>query len=234
MDENKDKAPANIPANTSVGPGVAEQLEQIKKAVPDTSQRLYEFLVTNLKSIAVGCGVLILAVAVYSGVNHWRERQAAKAADALGVILIEKTDVKTRVASLEAFLKDAPGSLRPTVLLELAAASMVAGQFDKAAQAWTELEGSSSQDMKIIAGIGHSRSLLLAGKAPEALALLQALKAKSPEAYAVPLTRQIAVAAEQAGDAKVALEAYTELAAKAEGPGKPFFEFKANQLKAKS
>jgi predicted negative regulator of RcsB-dependent stress response len=230
MDENKQQAPADTP----LAPGVAEQLEQIKKAVPDTSQRLFEFLVDNLKPIAIGCGALLLIVAIYAGVSSWRERQTAKAADALGVILIEKTDTKARVAALEAFLKDAPGSLRPTVLLELAASAMIDRQFDKAATAWTELEGSSSPDMKVLAGIGHARSLLLAGKAPEALALLQALKGKSPEAYGVPITRQIAVAAEQAGDTKVALEAYTELATKAEGTGKPYFEFKANQLKAKS
>lgn len=230
MDEKKDQAPAPPPVN----PGVAEQLEQIKKAVPDTSQRLFEFLVNNLKPIAIGCGALILAVAIYSGVNHWRDRQAAKAADALGVILIQKTEPKARVDALEAFLKDAPGSLRPTVLLELAASSIASKQYDKASAAWAELEGSSSADMKVIAGIGHAKSLLLAGKAPEALTLLQALKAKSPKSYDLPITRQLAVAAEQAGNDKVAQEAYTELAAKAEGPGKPFFEFKANQLKAKS
>ncbi len=230
MDENKQQAPANIPLN----PGVAEQLEQIKKVVPDTSQRLFEFLVHNLKPIAIGCCALILAAAVYAGVNAWRERSAAKAADALGVILIEKTDSKARVAALETFLKDTPSSLRPTVLLELAASAMVDKQFDKAATAWTELEGSPSADMKVIAGIGHARSLLLSGKAAEALALLQALKAKSPEAYAMPITRQIAVAAEQSGNTKVAQDAYSDLASQAEGSGKPFYEFKANQLKAKS
>ncbi|MBU1230287.1 MAG: tetratricopeptide repeat protein [Proteobacteria bacterium] len=230
MDEKKQQVLADTPLN----PGVAEQLEQIKKAVPDTSQRLYEFLVNNMKPIALGCGAVILAAAVYAGVNSWRAHTAAKAADALGVILIEKTDSKARVAALEAFLKDAPGSLRPTVLLELAASAMVDKQFDKAALAWTELEGSSSEDMKVIAGIGHAKSLLLADKAPEALTLLKALRAKSPEAYSMPITRQLAVAAEQAGDTKAALEAYSELASRAEGSGKPFFEFKVNQLKAKS
>jgi len=230
MEENKDQAPAEH----AVHPGVTEQLEQIKKAVPDTSQRLFDFLVTNLKAIAIGCGALILAVAVYAGVNSWRGNQAAKAADALGVILIQKTEPKARVEALEAFLKDAPSSLRPTVQLELAASAMASQQYDKASAAWAELEGSSSPDMKVIAGIGHAKSLLLSGKAPEALTLLQALKGKAPESYSMPITRQIAVAAEQAGNDKVALEAYAELAGKAEGVGKPFFEFKANQLKAKS
>jgi hypothetical protein len=230
MDKNTQQPQPEGPLN----PGVAEQLEQIKKAVPGTSQRLFEFLVDNLKPIAVGCGALILAMGIYAGVNQWREGQVAKAADQLGVILIEKTEPKARVAALEAFLKDAPGSLRPSVLLELAASAMVDRQFDKAATAWIELEGSSSPDMKVVAGIGHARSLLLSDKAKDALALLTELKAKSPEAYATSITRQIAVAAEQAGETKVALDAYTDLAAKAEGSGKPFFEFKANQLKAKS
>ena len=78
MEDNKPQGQSNTPLN----PSVAEQLEQIKKIVPGTSQRLYEFLTENLKSIAIGCGVIILAVAVYAGVSHFRERAASKAADA--------------------------------------------------------------------------------------------------------------------------------------------------------
>jgi hypothetical protein len=230
MDENKDKAPAENAAH----PGVIEQLEQIKNTPDDTAQKLLRFLVDNLKAIAIGCGVLLLIVAVYAGVNSWRGSQAAKSADTLGVILIEKTEPQARIDALEAYLKDAPGSLRPAALLELAASAMVSKQYAKASAAWAELEDSSSADMKVVAGIGHAKSLLLEGKAAEALALLQGLKAKSPKAYELPITRQLAVAAEQAGNDKAAQEAYAELATKAEGAGKPFFEFKANQLKSKS
>ena len=230
MDEKKDQAPAQ----NAVLPGVVEQLEQIKNVPDDTAQKLLNFLVENLKAIAAGCGVILLIVAVYAGVNSWRGRQAAKSADALGVILIQKTEPKARVEALEAYLKDAPSSLRPSALLELAASAMVSQQYAKASAAWAELEGSSSADMKVVAGIGHAKSLLMEGKAAEALTLLQALKAKSPKAYDLPITRQLAVAAEQAGNDKVAQEAYTELATKGEGAGKPYFEFKANQLKTKS
>ena len=230
MDDKKPQGQTD----TNINPAVAEQLEQIKKAVPDTSQRLFDFLVANLKPIAIGCCALLVAVAIYEGVGQWQASKANKAADALGVILIEKTEAKARVQALEDFLKDAPSSLKPTVQLELAAAAMIDKQFDKAAAAWTELEGSSSPDVKAIAGIGHAKSLLLAGKAQEALTLLEGLKAKAPEAYKDAITRQIAVAAEQAGNAQTATAAYTELAGKAEGAGKPYFEFKANQLKPKS
>ncbi|MDP2849335.1 MAG: tetratricopeptide repeat protein [Humidesulfovibrio sp.] len=230
MDENKPKSQTVTPVN----PGVAEQLEQIKKAVPSTSQRLFHFLEMNLKPIAVGCCVIILVVAAYSGVNYWRERQATKAADALGVILIEKDEPQARVQALEEFLKDSPSSLKPTAQLELAAAAMIGKQYDKAISAWTELEGSSSPDLKTVAGIGHAKCLLLTGKAQEALTLLEGLKTKAPAAYAETVTRQIAVAAEAAGNSQAASAAYSELAGKAEGAGKPYFEFKANQLKPKS
>ncbi len=230
MDEKKPQGPADIEVN----PAVAEQLEQIKKAVPDTSQRLFEFLVRNLKPIGAACLAILLAVAAYEGVNHWRAGQASKAADALGVILIEKTDPKARVQALEDFLKNAPASLRPTVQLELAAAAMVDKQFDKAAIAWADLEGSSSPDLKAVAGIGHAKCLLLMGKAQEALPLLEGLKAKAPEAYKEAITRQIAVCAEQAGNTQAASAAYTELAGKPEAAAKPYFEFKSNQLKPKS
>lgn len=230
MDENK----PNSQTETPVNPGVVDQLEQIKKAVPDTSQRLFDFLATNLKPIAVGCGVIILVMAAYAGVDHWRKGQAAKAADALGVILIEKNEPEARVQALEAFLKDAPSSLKPTAQLELAAAAMIGKQYDKAISAWTELEGSSSPDLKAMAGIGHAKCLLLTGKAQEALTLLDGMKAKAPAAYAEAITRQIAVAAEAAGNPQAASAAYGELAGKAEGAGKPYYEFKANQLKPKS
>lgn len=234
MDDKKKQPQDNAPADSGLTPGVAEQLEQIKKAVPDTSQRLFDFLASNLKPIAIGCGAIVLAAAVYAGVDSWRARSAAKAADQLGLILIEKTEPKARVQALDDFLKDAPGRLRPAILLELAGSAMLDKQFDKAATAWQELEGSSSPDMKIIASIGRAKCLLMSDKAPEALALLEGVKAKAPESYALALTRQIAVAAEQAGNAQAAQAAYAELAEKDTGPGKPYFEYKANHLKSKS
>jgi len=230
MDEKKPQGQTETPHN----PAVAEQLEQIKKAVPDTSQRLFEFLTSNIKPIAIGCVAVLIAVGIYEGVDTWRARAASKAADTLGVILIEKTEAKARVQALEDFLKDAPSGLKPTAQMELAAAAMIDKQYDKAASAWAELEGSSSADIKAMAGLGHAKSLLFSGKAQEALTLLEGMKAKAPEAYANAITRQIAVAAEAAGNAQAASAAYTELAGKAEGAGKPYFEFKANQLKPKS
>jgi predicted negative regulator of RcsB-dependent stress response len=229
MDNNKPQS-----QESPVAPGVAEQLEQIKKAVPDTSQRLFDFLVGNLKPIAIGCGAVVLAAAVFAGVNSWRARTAAKAADALGVILIEKTEPAARIQALDDFLKTAPSKLRPTALLELASTAMLTKQFDKAATAWDELEKDGGPDMKIIAAIGRAKCLLMTDKAKDALALLESVKTKAPESYALPLTRQIAAAAEQAGNTQVALTAYSELAEKDTGPGKPFYEFKVNQLKSKS
>jgi predicted negative regulator of RcsB-dependent stress response len=230
MDENK----PNSQPEAHVNPGVVEQLEQIKKAVPDTSQRLFDFLVQNMKPIAIGCGIIILAAGAYSGFKYWRAAQLAKAADAMGVVLIERADPAARVTGLEEFLKDAPSGLKATGQLELATAAMLAKQYDKAASAWAELEGSPSPDLRVVAGIGHAKCLLLTGKAQEAQALLEGLKAKAPAAYAEAITRQIAVAAEAAGNTPAAAAAYEELAGKAEGSGKPFFVFKANQLKQKS
>ncbi len=230
MDEKK-PAEQNEP---HVNPLAVDQLEQIKRAVPDTSQRLFDFLVTNLKPIAIGCGLIILAAAGYAGVEKWRASQVAKAGDQLGVVLIDKDDAAARTQALEEFLKDAPAGLAPTAQLELAAAATLAGRYDTAAKAWAELEGSASADMRALAGIGHAKCLLLSGKSADALAKLNALKTSAPEAYAQAITRQIAVAAEAAGDAKTASAAYAELAQKAEGAEKPFFEFKANQSQPKS
>lgn len=233
MDEN---TPQGKKDPFAINPSVAAQLEQIKNTVPDTSQPLLEFLTEHLKAIGVTCAVVILAVAAYEGVGYYRAKAAAKASEQLGVILLEKTEPAARVAALEGFLKDAPGKLKPTVELELASAAMVAKQYDKAEKAWADLEGSASDDdLKAIAGIGHAKSLLFEGKAKDAQALLTQLKTKSPAAYKPVVTRQLAVAAEAAGDGKTAAAAYAELAANGtDNPGKPYFEFKANQLQTKS
>lgn len=230
MDEKKPAGQTEQPVN----PLAVDQLEQIKRAVPDTSQRLFDFLVTNLKPISIGCGLVILAAAAYAGVGKWRASQVAKAGDRLGVVLIDTEDAAARTKALEEFIKDAPAGLAPTAQLELAAAATLAGQYDAAAKAWAELEDSPSADMRAIAGIGHAKCLLFSGKGQEALAKLNGLKPKAPEAYAQAITRQIAVAAEAAGDAKTAAAAYAELAEKADGAAKPFYEFKTNQLKPKS
>lgn len=230
MDQNK---PEDQPT-AQVNPGVAAQLEQLKQTVPDVSHRLYEFLVENLRLIIVCALVVIVGVAAWEGVSHWRAKQLAKSADALGLILIDKADPTARAQALEEFLKDAPGKLKPTVQLELAEAAMLAKQYDKAITAWSALEASDSADMKTIAGIGRAKCLLFSGKAKDAQTLLTELKGKAPEAYALAVTRQLAVAAEEAGDQKAAGEAYAELAAKGDESAKPYFEFKANQLKPKS
>lgn len=229
----EDKKPQTQDA-PQASPIVAAQLEQLKTAVPDTSQKLFDFLVANLKPIAMACGVVLLFAAAYAGVNSWRAKSATKASDVLGVILIQKTDAKERVEALDQFLKDAPSALKPTAQLELAAAAMLDKQYDKALAAWDGLEKDGAADMKIIASIGKAKCLLMTGKAQDALTLLEGLKAKSPESYALPITRQIAVAAEQAGNTQAAQAAYAELAEKDNGAGKPFFQFKANQLRAGS
>ncbi len=233
MDEN---TPQGKKDPFAINPNIAAQLDQIKNTIPDTSQPILEFLTAHMKVIVIGCAAVILAVIAYEGVNHYRASVAAKASEDLGVILLEKTEPAARVTALEGFLKDAPSRLKPTVEMELASAAMVAKQYDKAEKAWADLASSTSdEDLKVIAGIGHAKSLLFEGKAKDAQALLSQLKAKAPAAYKPVVDRQLAVAAEAAGDNKTAAAAYAELTANGtDNPGKPYFEFKANQLKTKS
>lgn len=212
--------------------GVLAELKKIDASLSRIAKPVIEKIIRNWKAVAIGMGAALLLLALVAGINAWRERQLAKAGETLGAILVQ-TGGAARIEALESFLKGAPDKLSTAALFELAAACLAEKQYDKAAEHFAKLAAASDADIRLLAEIGRARSLLLAGKAKESAAALAALLKGAPEPYVVPVYRQLAAAAEQAGDLPTALSAYQELAAKAGELERQYFEFKINQLKAR-
>ena len=208
-----------------------ETLENIESHVPDSMHPVLEAAFKYRKQLLIGVGAIIAATVLYTGINAYNQRAMAKAQSEMGSILIEKSG-QEKIDALEGLLASAPSSVKPAVLLELAQAAMTAGDFAKAAGYWNQLAGTTDDDLKVVARMGKAKCLQMEGKPAEAVTVLKDLQGVVQEEYSIPVTRQLAVAAEAAGDTALALQAYKDLA---EQPvsDKPYIDFKVAQLEAK-
>lgn len=206
-------------------------LNQLEGSVPEGLHPVLQFLVNNVKALSIGAaGVLVLAMLI--GGYQWYDAQQMNAARTeLGSILTETTG-SDRLQKLEGFLKDAPKGMERGVLLELASAADAQGEHGRAAGYWERLAGLADDDIRIIARLGQSKSLLEAGEPHEAMAVIQDLQGEAPAAYTTSVLRQLAVIAEAAGDKDAALEAYRQLAEKGDALNKQYVEYKIGRLEA--
>lgn len=206
-------------------------LEEIESHVPEQLHPILEAAFRNMKQIVIGVVAIIVVAAAYAGITTYNARAVDAATAKLGKILIE-TSGDEKLAQLEGLLKDAPSSAKPAVLVELADSCMTAGQFDKAAGYWGELAGDADGNLQLVARMGKAKALTMGGKAAEAVTILKDMTGTAPEAYTVTVNRQLAVAAEQAGDTASALAAYRVLSEKGT-TDKPYVDYKIAQLEAK-
>lgn len=208
-----------------------ETLNDVESHVPEAMHPVLEAAFEYQKQIIVGVVAIIAVAAVYAGYTAYAKRALNTAQAKLGSILIE-TSGDEKLAQLEGLLSGAPSSAKPAILLELAQASMTNEKYDKAVEAWNALSGEAGDDLRMVARMGKAKALILSGKAKEALTELNDLAGIAPEEFTVPVYRQLALAAEAAGDTAKALEAYKELSGK-QISDKPFIEYKIAQLAAK-
>jgi hypothetical protein len=206
-------------------------LENIEARVPDTLHPIIEAAFKYSKQIIAGVVAIILVAAAYAGYTGYTARAMNSAHAQLGTILIEASG-QDKVDRLVALLDEVPSAAKPAVFLELAEATMGLAQYDKAADYWNQLAGEADDELQLAARLGKAKCLILADKASEALTELNDLAGVAPAGFTVPVYRQIAVAAEAAGDTAQALAAYRKLA---EQPvaDKPFIDYKIAQLEAK-
>lgn len=208
-----------------------ETLDNVESHVPDSMHPVLEAAFKYRKQLVIGVGAIIAAAALYTGINLYNQQAMAKAQSKMGTILVEKTG-QEKIDALEGLLASAPSSVEPAVLLELAQAAMAAGDFEKASGYWNRLAGNTDDDLKVVARLGKAKCLQMAGKPAEALTVLKDLQGVVEGEYSIPVTRQLAVAAEAAGDNALALEAYKELATQPVSD-KPYIDFKVAQLETK-
>lgn len=191
---------------------------------------LLKKILDNIKPIGIAVGGIVTAVAIYSGVTSYQEAQHAKAVSELGSIMI-LADKSARTEKLEAFAQSGPQELRPAVQLELAQISMNEGNFDKAASAWQAV--SKNEGMRVIAGLGEAKALILKGEYAKAVEILSGLKKDAGEEFAPAISANLAFAAEKAGQTDLALAEYEALKSKESG-NEAFLDYKIGTLKPKS
>lgn len=205
-------------------------LDEVESHVPQQLHPILEAAFKYHKQIIAGVVVIVAVAAIYAGMTTYNNRALETAQAELGDIIINAAGDE-RIAKLEALLGSAPSSAEPAILLALAQSSMNNEKYDKAVGYWNQLVGAADDDMKFVARLGKAKCLTLAGKGSEAMDLLKELVGIAPASFTVPTYRQLAVAAELAGDKNQALTAYKKLA---EQPvaDKPFIDYKIAQLEA--
>lgn len=206
-------------------------LANIESHTPQALHPILEAAYQYRKQLAIAVCAILVATAAYAGYTSYSAKAIASAQSEMGMILLGSQG-EEQVAKLEALLPQVPSEIKPSVVLEIAKASMAAGDYAKAEANWQALIGQTSGEMRFVVRLGKVKAMTLGGKAADALTEMKALAAEATEAYAVPVNRQLAETAEAAGDTETAIAAYKKLEEKNVND-KPFIEFKISELEAK-
>jgi len=207
-----------------------DMLNEIEGQAPASMHPLLEAAFKYQKQLIIAVCAIVGVTVIYAAYNGYATSAMTTAQAELGAVRMEQNGPE-KISKLEGLLNTVPGSVKPAVVLELAQASLATKDYDKAVTYWETL-AAEGDDMAYVARMGKAKALLLSGKAADALAELKDVLAAAPEGYAIPINRQIALAAEAAGDNAQALAAY-KLLAENNVNDKPFVDYKIAQLESK-
>lgn len=205
-------------------------LATIEQEMDSDIHPLLKKILDNIKPIGITVGGIVVAVAVYSGVTSYQESQYEKAVSELGVIMT-MADQGARIEKLETFAKSGPEELRSAAQLELARIYMDQNDYEKAAGAWQTI--GKGTDIRVIAGLGEAKALILKGDHAKAVEILSALKKDAGQEFLPAISANLAFAAEKAGQIELAISEYEALKSK-EGGNEAFLDYKIGTLKSKS
>lgn len=205
-------------------------LKTLEQEIDSDIHPLLKKILDNIKPIGMTVGGIVVAVAVYTGVNSWQQSQHDKAVSELGGIMV-LADQAARTEKLQAFAQSGPADLRSAAQLELAHVFMESGEYDKAVTAWKAV--GQSAGMRAVGGLGEARALALKGDYAAAVTVLSGLKKDAGEEYAGAISSNLAFAAEMAGQTDLAIAEYESMKSLAGGED-AFLNYKISQLKAKA
>nr|WP_321514620.1 transcriptional regulator [uncultured Pseudodesulfovibrio sp.] len=206
-------------------------LSEIESRAPQSMHPILEAAFKYQKQLIIAVSIIIGLAAIYAGYNAYAAKAKVSAQNELGAILVEAPS-KDQITKLEALLETVPASVKSAVILEIAQASMTHGDYAKAVTHWDMLVSETTGDMQFAARMGKAKALLLEGKGADALTEMKELVGIASDAYTVPVYRQLALAAETAGDTAEALTAYKKLIEK-DVADKQFIDYKISQLESK-
>ena len=205
-------------------------LATIEQEMDSDIHPLLKKILDNIRPIGITIGGIVVAVAVYSGVTSYQESQHEKAVSELGVIMT-MADQTARIEKLEAFAASGPKELRSAAQLELARIFMDQNDYEKAAGAWRSV--GQSPDIRVIAGLGEAKALILKGEHAKAVEILSGLKKDASPEFLPAISANLAFAAEKAGQIDLAISEYEALKSKESG-NEAFLDYKIGTLKSKS
>lgn len=223
--------------NQPVGPqgqGSSDLLHELQSEVTTETAPLLQFLMNHAAVIMAGLGLFALGLAALGSYNWYAGNRLQEGQDALARIAIAKQG-QERLAALEAFAQQAPARMTVAVQLELAAAAIEVKDYAKASKAYATAAAVAPDSASgLLAAFNQAQSMLAAGKAAEALTVLDALLPRVGEGSETRVRLVQAEAALAAGKPDVALKSFETLAAKAQGAEKEYLESRVFALRAEA
>lgn len=202
-------------------------LKTIEQEMDTDVHPILKKILDNIKVIGLAVFAIVAAVAIYSGIDVYQEKERAKAVSELGA-LSAVTDPAERIQKLESFITSAPADIRHGAQLELASLYMEQNEFEKAAAVWKNMD--SKNQFGVVAGLAEARALMLQGDYAKAVDVLVKIQKDAGSAMQPIVSGALAFAAEKSGQNDLAIAQYKTLKAANPGEGSTFLDYKIAQL----
>ncbi len=217
----------NAPQGTAQNPQI---LNELQTEISSEAAPLLQFLTEHAIKIMLVLGLFVVAVAGV-GIYNWQQQSALEEAQQELHSITLNQDTAKRMSGLESFLSTAPESLHSSVYLSLADVAMQEKNYVKAAEAYGKLATTNAQKaVGILAALNQGQALILAGKGPEALAVLEALAPEVPTAENTIVQQALAEAALLSGDTAKAKAAFEAIANATTGSESEFYHYRARTV----
>ena len=210
--------------------GGSALVQELQAEVSAESAPLLQFILRNAGVIATIVVIFVLALV---GMGSWQWYTSSRDKDVreeLTRTLLQPAGAE-RVAALKGLAERASTGTR--VAVNMALGQNAAGNHDAAtaAAAYGRVADADKGAMGMVAALEEASALLTAGKAEEAIGLLQKVRAALPPAIRAPqLIQALAEAAVVAGKPELAASAYLDLAGETQGINAAYFRNRAAAL----
>jgi hypothetical protein len=235
MIANMAKNPQNLPPvkkTAADAPGASGILEELQSEVSVEAAPLLQFIARNAPVVMLVLGLFVVAVVGIGAWQWYASKRDEEAQTHFSRLLLQQQGA-ARVSALESFAATAPDSIRLAAWMELALAALAEKDAAKASAAFARVAAlDKDKPFGAIAALAEAQTLMQAGKAAEALAILEPLENTVPEFMRVQLRGLIALNAWQAGKTDRAVKAYEDLLAGALGDDADYYRFCIRQIKA--
>lgn len=199
---------------TPVQPG--SLMNSLQAEVGAEASPMMRFLVRNARAIVFGVLLLVAAAVAFWAYSWQADKKRVEEEITLGRI-ITIADARQRLAKLEAFLPDAPDSVRRGAWFAFLDAAYENENQEALYRAW-EAIGGFSPIMDATAARGMANALTAQGKRREALAVLDKVSASLRRPDITDINMRIVLLAEHLGDYERALLACDAIIAAGENP----------------